>query len=317
MSGDDPWPGLELRHLVALRAVATHESFRGAAAALGFTQGAVSQQIATLERRIGKRLIERHPGARRVRPTAEGSLLLQHADAIFDRVVAARSAFGGEPEQRVIRVGALDSVIRVLFGGALARVLMAKTPISLDVSDDRTSDRLLERLAAKEIDLAVVDDDPSPDVFVSDALLIDPYVALVARDSELAAEQMLPLERLVQLPLYTYSRACSVTTGRLEDVATTLGFTLPIVLRSCEPEFLRRFVEDAGGCALLPRLAVTTSSASTCVPIDPRLPPRLIRVVWRRGKRLSAVAESFVGGLRDSVVDHGGGADPILSDQRD
>jgi DNA-binding transcriptional LysR family regulator len=302
MSTDDPWPGLELRHLVALRAVAAHESFRAAAVALGFTQGALSQQIATLERRIGKRLIDRHPGARRVQPTADGQLLLQHADAILDRVVAARSALGGEPGEQVIRVGALDSVIRVLFAGAVARLLLLETPVSLEVSDDRTSDRLLERVAAKEIDLAVIDDDPPSDLFASEPLLIDPYVALVAWDSELAAEDLLPLERLVQLPLYTYSRECSVTTARLEEVATSLGFTLSIVLRSCEPDFLRRLVEDAGGCALLPQLAVTKSSASVCVPIDQRLPPRLIRVVWRRGSRLTAVAELFVGGLRDSFA---------------
>ena len=42
--------GVELRHLLALQAIAEHGSFGRAARALGYTQSAISQQVATLRR---------------------------------------------------------------------------------------------------------------------------------------------------------------------------------------------------------------------------------------------------------------------------
>jgi DNA-binding transcriptional LysR family regulator len=53
--------GVELRHLLALQAIAEHGSFGRAARALGYTQSAISQQVAGLERAVGEKLIER-PG---------------------------------------------------------------------------------------------------------------------------------------------------------------------------------------------------------------------------------------------------------------
>jgi Bacterial regulatory helix-turn-helix protein, lysR family/SMP-30/Gluconolactonase/LRE-like region len=89
-----PWPSLELRHLVALRAVAKHRHFGRAAATLGFTQSALSQQIATLEARVGARLVERRRGAGVARLTPRGAILDRHAARILERVATARTAMG-------------------------------------------------------------------------------------------------------------------------------------------------------------------------------------------------------------------------------
>ena len=49
-TGANSWSRLELRYLAALEALAEEGSFGRAADRLGYTQSAVSQQIAALER---------------------------------------------------------------------------------------------------------------------------------------------------------------------------------------------------------------------------------------------------------------------------
>mgnify|MGYP000722285671 CR=1 FL=1 len=58
---------------------------------LGYTQSAISQQIAALERVVGERLIDRPVGPRRVALTDAGSRLLEHATAIMARLAAAEA----------------------------------------------------------------------------------------------------------------------------------------------------------------------------------------------------------------------------------
>src|SRR4051812_19474935 len=76
---------LDVRRMQVLRAVVTSGSITAAAANLGYTPSAVSQQVAALERQAGIPLLERV--GRGVRPTAAGALLTEHA-AIIGRHVA-------------------------------------------------------------------------------------------------------------------------------------------------------------------------------------------------------------------------------------
>ena len=62
-------------------------SFSAAAAELGYTQAAVSQQIAALEDDLKTQLLNRRP----VTPTEAGTRLLEHADPILLRLDAARA----------------------------------------------------------------------------------------------------------------------------------------------------------------------------------------------------------------------------------
>jgi DNA-binding transcriptional LysR family regulator len=98
---DPAWLGVELRHLLALRAVAKEGSFRGAAARLTFTQPAVSKQIAALERRVGHRLIERPHGHRSLRLTEAGELLLRRAESILEQLELAERELRRLEERRL------------------------------------------------------------------------------------------------------------------------------------------------------------------------------------------------------------------------
>ena len=60
-------------------------SIGGAAATLGYTQSAVSRQVAGLEAELQERLLERLP--RGVRPTPAGAALLQHARIVVNEAL--------------------------------------------------------------------------------------------------------------------------------------------------------------------------------------------------------------------------------------
>src|SRR5919108_425102 len=77
------WDALEMRHLKAFRAVAQTRSFARAALELGYTQSAISMQIASLEKVVGARVFERGSGRREVRVTRAGEALLEHVDALL------------------------------------------------------------------------------------------------------------------------------------------------------------------------------------------------------------------------------------------
>src|SRR3954468_18567272 len=80
---------LDVRRLRVLKEVAAKGSFSAAAESLAYTQSAVSQQIAALEREAGLQLVERT--ARGVHLTDAGRVLLGHADAILGRLAHAEA----------------------------------------------------------------------------------------------------------------------------------------------------------------------------------------------------------------------------------
>src|ERR671913_42336 len=93
---------LDVRRMRVLREVAVQGSFSAAAEALSFTQSAVSQQIAALERETGTILVQR--SARGVRLTEAGEALVRHADAVLARLAEAEA----EPQ---LKSGELDLVL--------------------------------------------------------------------------------------------------------------------------------------------------------------------------------------------------------------
>src|SRR6476619_2443949 len=143
--GTDSWLGVELRHFLALEAVATEGSFGKAAAALGYTQSAVSQQIATLERIVGQRLIERPGGPKPVSLTEAGRLLLTHAGAIAARVAAAQADLTAlaEGQSGTLRVGVFQSVGQRILPEVMRSFLGAWPQVNVKLTASGNGEELL------------------------------------------------------------------------------------------------------------------------------------------------------------------------------
>src|SRR5690349_3578718 len=80
---------LDVRRLRVLHAVSAYGSVTAAAAALGYSAPAVSQQLAALEREVGMRLTER--AGRGVELTPAAHILVGHTDALLARLDAAET----------------------------------------------------------------------------------------------------------------------------------------------------------------------------------------------------------------------------------
>jgi molybdate transport repressor ModE-like protein len=87
----EAWIGVEFRHFAALLAVAQERSFGRAGRRLGYSQSAISGQIASLERIVGERLVERSRGRSRVALTPAGNVLARHAEQMTQQMELART----------------------------------------------------------------------------------------------------------------------------------------------------------------------------------------------------------------------------------
>src|SRR3954466_9842235 len=122
---------LDVRRMRVLREVAMRGSFSAAAEALSFTQSAVSQQIAALEREAGATLVER--SARGVRLTEAGEAVVRHAAAILARPgepEAGRGAVRGLRGGR-LRLAAFESAAATVMPAAISMFAAAPPAVEL------------------------------------------------------------------------------------------------------------------------------------------------------------------------------------------
>src|SRR5579863_7204745 len=182
---------LDVHKLRVLREVAAQGSFSGAAQQLFFSPSAVSQHIAALEEQTGARLLIR--GARGVRLTDAGSLLVRHADAILRRLDDAESELAALLALRSgrLRLASFASVGATLLPAAIAtfRATYAGSEISLI---DAEPDTALDALRRGDADLALVFNYNILEIVASEGLelieiLVEPIRAVLPADHPLAA----------------------------------------------------------------------------------------------------------------------------------
>jgi len=295
----DHWPALEIRHLESLRAIAKTGSFHGAADDLEYTQSAVSQHLAALEAVVGLRLVDRGRGRRKVELTEAGTLLLGHADAVAARLSAARADLRAYAAgaSGILRVGTYQSVGARILPTLLSRLSATWPGIEVRLRESSDDQGLLDGIGSGELDLTFAVSPLPEGPFESVDLLRDPYVLMVAAGSPLARQDPLPaLSEIAQGPLIGFSSCRS--TMAAESYLSRDGVAPRIVFRSADNGTVQGLVAAGVGVALVPSLAADED--------DPRVvlravevPPRVISLVWHRGRHRSPASIAFVDLARD------------------
>jgi DNA-binding transcriptional LysR family regulator len=196
---------LSLSGLRVLREIADRGTFTSAAAALSFSQSAVSRQVAALERAVGVTLFERRSEGARL--TTAGRALLRHATVALDAIDAAeRELAGRDGRPDPIRLGVFAGAHAVLTPRALT-VLREDHPDLALTTREGSSPVLIRALRAGALDLAVVTarpphrppDSASPALVLHHLLDMELRVA-VAASSPLARSDAIELAELAVQP---------------------------------------------------------------------------------------------------------------------
>jgi DNA-binding transcriptional LysR family regulator len=252
---------LDVRRMKVLREVAARGSFSAAAEALAYTQSAVSQQIAALEREAGATLVDR--SARGVRLTDAGKALVGHADAILARLADAEAeleAIAGLKGGRV-RLRAFPSAAATLMPIAISRYreLHPGVELSMELAEP---DDAVAALRSGEADLALVIEaapgEPAYEGVDRTHLLADPMYVALPREHRLAGKTRLRMADLKDEEWMLGS------TNRCPDASIFLrachdaGFQPKIAFHADDYPAIQGFVAAGMGVSFFPDLALPT-----------------------------------------------------------
>jgi DNA-binding transcriptional LysR family regulator len=251
---------LDVRRLRVLREVAARGSFSAAAEALSYTQSAVSQQVAALEREAGTRLVER--GARGVRLTDAGRALVDHADVILARLADAESeleAIAGLRGGR-LRLCSFPSAGATLMPPAIARFreLHPGVELSLDLAEP---DDGVAKLRSGEADIALTIGAGGWCTYenVDELHLLDDpmYVALPAGHAHARARR-LDLAQLAEEAWMLGSTATCPDTAIFLRACQSAGFEPRVSFQSNDYLAIQGFVAAGMGVSFIPDLALVS-----------------------------------------------------------
>jgi DNA-binding transcriptional LysR family regulator len=290
------WADLEMRHLLALVAVVETGTFSGAAEQLGYTQSAVSQQVATLERIVGTPLFERPGGPRPVRLTAAGEMLLTHARAVLARVSSAatdlRALASGE--QGELRVGTLPSVGTKILPRLLGTFRAEWPGIQIVLRESRDSAELIHAVETSDIDLTFIDIGPyETGPLEVRPLLDDPMVFLAPAGAPEAGQRAVSIADIAHLPMIgTRNPGCR----QIIDAAFRPAPGSPrYVFRSDDHPTIQGLIGSGMAYAVLPLLTVDEHDPTVAViPIRPAPPPRRLGIAWHPDRRPPLALMPFV-----------------------
>lgn len=298
---------LDVRRLRVLKEVAEQGSFSAAADSLSYTQSAVSQQIAALEREAGTPLVERN--ARGVRLTESGRALVAHSEVILERLSAAEAeleAIAGLRGGR-LRLASFATAGATLVPLAIARFSAAHPGVELSLVEAEPEDAL-PRVKSGELDIGLAFNYPTQagslygaltDDLESVYLLDDPMSVALAPDHPFAARKSIRLselsaERWIQCGA---ADSCGIVQW---TACQRAGFTPHVLFETNDYNVAQGLVASGVAIALVPELALSNLREDIVIrPLAGReRPVRHIVAVVREGPHRSAASTAMLDILR-------------------
>jgi len=296
---------MDTRQLAAFCAIVERKSFSEAAERLGVTQPAVSQQIRSLEERLGQQLLDR--SGRRVEPTEAGRRLYRGAQRLLAQERQLLEDVAGEAEGPLRGQLALGASTGP--GGTVVPVLLCEfaeanpdVTVDLTISDTQT---IVDRVARRELELGVVGATPRNRSVAYEPFFRD-EVVLVCPPEHRFAGKTITLDDLRGEPLIVMQEGAGVRQV-IEDELRARGTRLrdfDVRLELGLQESVKSAVEAGYGVTFISRTAVEPeleAGTLSAAPVKGLEPSREISLVRATGRVSTRVADAFVEFARERL----------------
>jgi DNA-binding transcriptional LysR family regulator len=296
---------LDVRRLRVLHAVSVYGSVTAAAASLGYSAPAVSQQLAALEREVGMRLTER--AGRGVELTPAAAILVAHTDALLARLDAAESDLAALRDQVAGRVtlAAFPSAAAILVAAAWAALAQSAPNVQLDLTEMEPEESLPAVLRG-ETDVAVAHEydllpRPLDPLFERRELAADPVLLAVPASSPLTSP--VDVSSLAGQP-FLAPRANTSCAEMIQRACARAGFVPRVVARATDFAVLLSLVAAGAGLTLVPELATRNlpDGVRLLAPAEPVT--RRIFTVSRRAADRKPAVRVVLDALAEAAAQH-------------
>lgn len=290
---------MDPRRLLIFRTVVRNGSIGAGARELGWTQPAVSQHLAALEKEVGTQLLLRSSSG--ITPTEAGHRLSIHAESIAAQLQAATEELADITALRRgrVRFATFPSAAAVFLPPALAHMDETTPQVEVTFSELEPPDAI-PALLNNELDLAMVFRYGCTDIDAEGTLewtplLEDRVLLILPRDHPRAND---PDLTLADLSDDNWIAGCERCRANLVASARRSGFRPRVRHSTDDATVVQRLITHGGGVALLPEITLEASPSDQVVVRSlPELAPRTIGLINRRG----ALSIPAVAALKDAL----------------
>ena len=257
---------MEINQIRSFCAVARTGSFTRAAEELGIAQPSLSQQIRTLEKKIGTPLFERM--GRSVRLTAFGEALREPALSILQQVAMAENSLANlhEGVRGRLRVGVIPTILPYLIAPRVGEFLKQFPEVDLQLMEDATP-RLVEQLQSGDLDIVVAAlPVKNPDIICSE-LFREPLLLAVAQDHPFARKPAVHLRDLANESLLLLKEGHCLRDSVLM-ACTRAKAELHSIFETNQLESIFQLIRSGFGVTLVPRMASSHAGGCALVPLQ-------------------------------------------------
>lgn len=282
---------VSVRQLLAVKTVHEIGSYRRAGEALGYSQAAITAQIAALERALGTTVFDRPGGPRPVILTAAGREVLATAtemlaaiDLLDVRLAAVHDGSWGR-----LAIGTFQSASHHLLPTVLAELRDHEPDVTITVVESNDNAELMAAVHDGRLDVTFLVGPAADPRLTIHEVCRDPFVVMVNRADELG--EVVGLKELAGRPLIGH-RDC-VCHEIVDHGFAAAGLTPRFAFRSNDNAAVQAMVRAGIGTALMPALSVNYDDPNVrIVRMAPALPSRSILVAYPK-KRPAPTAVTF------------------------